>query len=323
MICVSHFEVSVVTPPDTRNAGDAVDLNSVPYAGGAGLNTEKLCLEGTREELLKEITDWINNVGENTPRIFWLHGPAGTGKSSIAHTIAHQFQQLERLGSCFCFDRNRLAERRHEKVFSTVAKDLANRDRLLRRQLAAVVHDNDALKNTTDILRQWKGLIVKPVVTLSEAIVGPIVIIIDALDKSGDTDSRRVLLRILNNTENRITDLPPNLRILLTSRPLQDIYAALNDGMHVRQKSMDNIPPNSTERDILCCVSIQLSQVNFGVPRREVFVSLAGSSGQVFEWARLACAYIMGDNNAGTGLEPHERFKAIITQSKTDRVPTT
>ena len=290
----------------------------MPYAGGAGLNTENLCLEGTREELLKEITDWINNVGEDTPRIFWLHGPAGTGKSPIAH----RFGELERLGSCFCFDRNRLAERRHERVFSTIAKDLANRDRLLRRQLAAIVHDNDALKNTTDTLQQWKELIAKPAVTLSEAIVGPIVIVIDALDESGDTASRRVLLRILGNaiTESRIIDLPPNLRILLTSRPLPDIHTAFNSKAHVRQKSMDTIPSESTNHDILRYVSDELSGVDFERPSQEVFASLAGSSGQIFEWARLACAYIRGDNT-GTVLEPQERFNAIIDHSKPDHVP--
>jgi len=294
----------------------------MPYAGGAGLNTEKLCLEGTREQILKEITDWINSVGEDTPRIFWLHGPAGTGKSSIAHTIAHQFGELERLGSCFCFDRNRLGERRHEKVFSTIAKDLTNRHGFLRGQLATIIHDNDALKNTTDIQQQWKELIAKPAMTLSEAIVGPIVVIIDALDESGDIDSRRVLLRILGNTitDSRVTDLPPNLRILLTSRPLPDIHKALSGGTHLRQRSMDTIPSESTEHDILRYVSDQLSEVDFEGPSQKVFASLAGSSGQIFEWARLACAYIRGDKNAGAGLEPHERFDAIITHSKTDRV---
>ena len=307
---------------DARNAGDAVDLNSMPYAGGASLNMEKLCLEGTRRELVKEVSDWINNIEKDAPRIFWLHGPAGTGKSSIAHTIAYQFQELERLGSCFCFDRSRLAERRHEKVFSTIAQDLANRDTSLRRQLTAVVHGNAALKNTIDILQQWKELITKPAKALSEAIMGPIVIIIDALDESGDADSRRVLLRILGDaiTESRVTDLPPNIRILLTSRPLPDIHAALSRGMHVRQKSMDSLPPDSTERDILRYVSNELSEVDFEIPSQEVFASLACSSGQIFEWARLACAYIRGDN-AGMVLEPQERFNAIIGHSKPDHVP--
>jgi len=297
-----------------------VDLNSMPYAGGAGLNKRKRCLEGTREELLKEISDWINDVENDTPRIFWLHGPAGTGKSSIAHTIAHRFLQLERLGSCFCFDRSRMAERRHEKIFGTIAKDLANRDRSLRRQLTAVVHDNDALKNTTDILQQWEELIMKPAKVLSETIVGPIVIIMDALDESGDTDSRRDLLHILGNTESHITDLPPNFRILLTSRPLPDIDAALNGGKHIRQKSMDTIPSELTKRDIFRYVSGQLSRVDFEIASQEVFASLAGSSGQIFEWARLACAYIRGENNAGTGLKPQERFNAILSLGETHPV---
>ena len=295
----------------------------MPYAGGAGLNKQKHCFEGTREELLKEISDWINDVEKDTPRIFWLHGPAGTGKSSIAHTIAYQFQQLERLGSCFCFDRSRTGERRHEKIFSTIAQDLANRDKSVHRQLTTIIHGNAALKNTTDILQQWEELIMKPTRALSEAIMGPIVIVVDALDESGDTDSRRVLLRILGNaiTENCITDLPPNLRILLTSRPLPDIYAAFNGGTHVRQKSMDSIPSESTRSDILRYVSDELSKVDFERSGQEVFASLARSSGQIFEWARLACAYIRGDNNAGIGLEPYERFDAVISaHSKKDHV---
>ena len=296
----------------------------MPYAGGASLNKQKLCLEGTREELLEEIVGWINNVEKDTPHIFWLHGPAGSGKSSIAHTIAHRFQQLERLGSCFCFDRSQMAERRHQKIFSTIAKDLANHDRLLRRQLAAIVHENGALKNMTDILQQWEELIMKPAMALSEEMMDPIVIIVDALDESGDTASRRVLLKILGNaiTESRITNLPPNLRIFLTSRPLPDIHKALSGGTHVRQKSMDSIPSESTKHDILRYVSEELSEVDFERPSQaEVFASLAGSSGQIFEWARLACAYIRGDNDTGTGLEPHERFNAITSHTKTDHVP--
>ena len=129
--------------------------------------------------------------------------------------------------------------------------------------------------------------------------MGPIVIIIDALDESGDTDSRRVLLRILGNTENRVTDPPPNLRILFTFRPLHDIYAALGGRTHIQKKSMDSLPPDSTQRDTPRHVSDQLSQVDFEIPSQEVFTSLTRSSGQIFEWARLACAYIRGDD-AGT-----------------------
>jgi len=145
--------------------------------------------------------------------------------------------------------------------------------------------------------------------------MGPIVIIVDALDESGDAASRRVLLKILGNAipEGRITNLPPNLRVLLTSRPLPDIHKALSDKTHIQQKSMDSISSGSTKHDILLYISDGLSEVDFDMPREEVFASLADSSGQIFEWARLACAHIRCKNGTGTGLEPQELLNAIIT----------
>jgi len=83
---------------------------------------------------------------------------------------------------------------------------------------------------------------------------------------------------------------------------------------------MDNILPHLTERDIVCYVSGQLSEVEFMISSTEVFPSLAISSGQIFEWARLACAYIRGDNNAGTGLKPEERLNAILSLGGTHPV---
>src|ERR1700724_3790349 len=149
----------------------------MPYAEGAGLNTQKLCLEGTRVGILKEIMNWIHDADGNAPRVFWLHGTAGSGKSAIAHTIADRFKALGRLGSFFCFDRNRAVDRRHEKIFATVAQDLAECDLQLRKALATAVHHKTSLRNTPDVLRQWKELIVQPAQAMSHAMVGPIVIV--------------------------------------------------------------------------------------------------------------------------------------------------
>ncbi|KAG2362066.1 hypothetical protein BDR07DRAFT_1074184 [Suillus spraguei] len=104
------------------------DLSGMTYADGAGLDTRKECLEGTRTEILSQITDWVSSAGDNTSRVLWLSGPAGKGKSAIAHTIAKWFEDVGGLGSCYCFDRQREADRRHEKIFSTVAQDLADRN---------------------------------------------------------------------------------------------------------------------------------------------------------------------------------------------------
>ena len=306
---------------DIHNAAEDLDLNSIPYVGGAGLDTRKICLEGTRHEILDEITTWINNTEDDTTRILWLHGEAGTGKSSIAHTIADRFKKLGRLGSCFCFDRNQIAEQRDKKIFTTIARDLADRDRQMRRELASVIHQDTSLKHTTDILQQWKELIMKPAKTFSETMAGPIVIVIDALDESGMAASRQHLLRLLAgklDDESLITKLPSHIRILLTSRPLPDITKALNGVKHVQSRSMFNIPPALTRRDIFCYVSHELSDLE-GIEIDDVSASLTSASDRLFEWARLACAYVKGDDAAGSSVQ--ERFEAVITHDRQHHVP--
>ena len=101
--------------------------NCLTCADRVGLNEAKKCLDGTRVEVLNEIVDWINDADAATPRVFWLYGQAGKGKSAIAHTIALQARNIGMLGSCFCFSRVRQHEQLHTKLFPTMARDLADR----------------------------------------------------------------------------------------------------------------------------------------------------------------------------------------------------
>jgi SpoVK/Ycf46/Vps4 family AAA+-type ATPase len=103
------------------------------YAEGAGLDTRKQCLSesGTCTEILSDITEWVNSTGDNVLHVLLLSGPAGKGKSAIAHAIAKWFEDVRGLGSGYSFDHQREADRCHEKIFSTVARYLADRDRHL------------------------------------------------------------------------------------------------------------------------------------------------------------------------------------------------
>ncbi|KAG2361228.1 hypothetical protein BDR07DRAFT_76617 [Suillus spraguei] len=131
-----------------HRTGETLDLSGMVYAEGAGLDTGKQCLPGTRTEIISEITDWVNSTGDDVQRVLWLSGPAGKGKSAIAHTIANLFNDVGGLGSCFCFDHQRDADHRHDKIFSTIARDLADRDPEMRRALAEAVKDASSLKTT-------------------------------------------------------------------------------------------------------------------------------------------------------------------------------
>ncbi|KAM6493687.1 hypothetical protein JOM56_010048, partial [Amanita muscaria] len=167
---------------DIRQLGDDQYLNRIEYAKGADLNTTKACLDGTRQEILREIIDWIDDTDPNVPHIRWLSGTAGTGKSAIAHAIAHYMKESGALGSCFCF--NKSFVNRYTKLFSTISRDLAIGDVWLKQALASVVARNPSVATTADVIQQWDNLIKKPLSAIwGDTSVGRLVIVIDALDE--------------------------------------------------------------------------------------------------------------------------------------------
>ncbi|KAG2113852.1 uncharacterized protein F5147DRAFT_787911 [Suillus discolor] len=295
-------------------AGDTLDLGDIAYANGAGLNTKKQCLPGMRKEILSQITDWINDSGDAAKRVMWLSGPAGKGKSAIAHTIADWFEETGGLGSCFCFDRHGEADRRHEKIFSTIARDLADRDPGMKRALANAVKNATSLKNTKDIIQQWRKLLMEPLKKFPGSCVGPVLIVIDALDESGGVETRQDLLRILAGRLQdkglpQITELPSNFRILVTSRPLHDIEKEFEGADHILRLSMDEIRAEVAELDIRAFVSDKLQGLpNFG---RKQFANLAAKADGLFEWARLACEYIKEDL---PGINRRSRFETVVNR---------
>ena len=187
-------------PCGLQQIREDLSLNFLSCAGRVGLNQEKKCLDGTRTQILNEVVDWMNNTDDSTPRIFWLHGQAGKGKSAIAHTIALQAKNLGMLGSCFCFTRVRQHEGLHTKLFPTIARGLADRDLRLRPLLANVVNNDHSLMDTADITEQWEKLIVEPLACVEASSTGNVVVVIDALDESGAEGTRaRILVALAEN----------------------------------------------------------------------------------------------------------------------------
>jgi hypothetical protein len=81
-------------------------LSFLPIATDAPFNAlvhqfEPICLQQTRTELLDDIAQWID--GHDTPCVFWLNGMAGTGKSTVARTVARTCHEKGMLGPASSF----------------------------------------------------------------------------------------------------------------------------------------------------------------------------------------------------------------------------
>ncbi|KAF2809508.1 uncharacterized protein BDZ99DRAFT_498848 [Mytilinidion resinicola] len=75
-------------------------LHRLPRAEGAAFDSnrlqhEPLCLKDTRASMLRLIYEWSETP--HGQHVFWLSGMAGTGKSTIARTVARRFSERGQL----------------------------------------------------------------------------------------------------------------------------------------------------------------------------------------------------------------------------------
>jgi NACHT domain len=245
---------------------------------------------GTRVAFLDFIINWVNNPASERGLV--LFGQAGTGKSSIAHEIARLFDKMHRLTSSFIFLRREQSIRKAYHFFTTLARDLADRYLSFKIALGKVVKDNTALRiGTRDYHTLFESLILEPLKDLH--IVGPILVVIDALDESGDTTSRIGLHAFLAKN---LIRLPSNFRVVITSRPEHAIVSALVEAQSVKIKYMDDTElAMGTHGDILAFFQQRLPSNE----SRHYVEALAVKAEGLFQWAAVASQLI---------LDPPERF---------------
>src|ERR1700755_56030 len=119
-------------------------IREIPYGFNSRFSQDKGCLKGTRTAFLDFIINWVNDP--TSERALVLFGQAGTGKSSIAHEIARLFHKMHRLTSSFIFLRREQSVRKAYHLFTTLARDLADRYLSFKIALGNVVKDNTALR---------------------------------------------------------------------------------------------------------------------------------------------------------------------------------
>src|SRR6266702_3147675 len=258
-------------------------IREIPYGTGSRFTRDKGCLTGTRTAFLDFIANWVNYPASE--RSFVLFGQAGTGKSCIAHEIARRFDKMHRLTSSFIFLRKEQFRPYH--LFTTLVRDLSDRYPSFKTALGRVVKDNSSLRvGTRDYRTLFESLILKPLKDLH--IVGHILVVIDALDESGDVTGGNGLHTFLVKA---VSKLPSNFRVLITSRPEHDIKSAfIGDGSASIKIKYMNDPElaATTHNDILVFLQERLPSYEFKMYGDTLAIRAEG----LFQWAAVACGYI-------------------------------
>ncbi|TDL16173.1 hypothetical protein BD410DRAFT_889978, partial [Rickenella mellea] len=181
---------------------------------------EHACLAGTRTSLLKTIDEWTTS----SDSVYWLTGPAGAGKSTIAATVALRAAEKGILGGSFFLHRDFSEQRNAHLVVNSLAFELAQFDSQIAKGIRKVLTRYPDLPSSLSLQKKFLGLIIEPIkdASISQEFILLVIDDLDALDDGKATYStlRQDFLSCLANLE---SDLPSTLKIFLTSRPEIDI----------------------------------------------------------------------------------------------------
>jgi hypothetical protein len=97
-----------------------------------------------------------------------------------------------------------------------LARELSDRHATFNFALGRVVKDDPSLRSSRDYRTLFERLLLERLRNLNQPLPGPILIVIDSLDESGDAVGKNGLHTF---HARRFVDLPLALRILVTSRP--------------------------------------------------------------------------------------------------------
>ena len=278
---------------------------------------EPYCIPNTRVELLCQLKEW-SLTGDEC--IFWLSGMAGTGKSTIARTIADSFSNDGHLGGSFFFSKGG-GDLAHANMFiGTLAYQLATVSASLKRLIC------DTIAEQTNIIHQglrnqWKAFISQPLLELGSTVSRPVtlVFVIDALDECDrDDDIKQILQLFIEMKDLNMV----RFRVLVTSRRETAIRLGFRNMPEIIHKdlTLHDIPRPVVEHDIGVFLRHELGEIRkerrlaINWPDEREIGLLVQKSDCLFIYAATICRFIKDPTE-----DPKERLLSILQDSITDK----
>jgi hypothetical protein len=285
-------------------------LRSLPWAGGALFNArdrpdDAHCLEGTRVDILAQVMSWAATAPDGRCRMYWLSGLAGTGKSTIARTIACRCADRQRLGATFFFARGGDADLASARKFvATVAAHLAGAAPALKPLIAAAVRASPDVAALA-LQDQWARLVLEPLAKLADRRRRqqifrkrqPLLQVIDVLDECDNDSDAAAVLGLLASAV-KVKELW--LCVFLTSRPESPVRYGFESIAAARRQHMvlHKVEPPIVNQDIYVYMAVNLRRLGKEVlgdpswPSEESLQRLVKLAGGLFLWAVSAHRHI-------------------------------
>ncbi|KAJ7744858.1 hypothetical protein B0H16DRAFT_984576 [Mycena metata] len=207
-------------------AGDAFHDSAERYP-------QPRCHPNTRLRMLDMLGNWAHGNGlpknwitedydpssqdpefcEDQGRFLWLHGPAGSGKSAIAQSFCQKLRAEGLLGGSFFFKRGNPSRGNGNKLFPTIAYQLATLFPSFNRFISQRMESDPAIVDRS-LVTQLQSLIVEPCQNSTPP--QPVIIVIDGLD---ECEGHNIQQAILQSIAHVMHEEHISLRFFVTSRP--------------------------------------------------------------------------------------------------------
>ncbi|TFK48382.1 hypothetical protein OE88DRAFT_1810293 [Heliocybe sulcata] len=291
-------------------------LQPHPQDGSA----DSRCLGGTRTEYINDILQWFSRDDNS---VLWLTGPLGSGKTTLAFSIADHVSNIGprgRLGAFILFRRDgALGMRDARRFVTTLAYKLAEFDDRIGDGVAKAVGNIPDLQILSPH-QQFQRLVVEPLMSVNGLKDGgPLMVLVDALDECTQGQARELLLKDVISK-----GFGPSLsfiRFILTSRPTPDISEVLlsprNNGI-IRPLWID-VNTEQAARDIRLYFQTKIAEISGRLRSTElseddILQQLTARAGGLFIWASLTYEFIR--------VRPDEHIKLVLGDA-THTVPDT
>jgi len=269
----------------------------------------KGCLKGTRGAVLNAIELWARDFGRSP--VYWLNGLAGTGKSTIAKTIADRLFADGQLGASFFCSRDFEDRSNLTLIFPTLAIQLARKYTKFRSTLVPLIQRDPGI-GSESLYSQMNKLIVQP---LSRTGISA-VIVIDALDECKDEESASAILSVLGRLASKI----PRVKFFLTGRPEPRISKGFRLPLLAKITDMfvlHGIKPDQVNSDIRLFFKDSLSELAHDPdglddwPTEKDLDRLCEQAAGLFVYAAATVGFV-GDDK----WDPRERLSDVLELQK-------
>jgi hypothetical protein len=260
-----------------------------------------------------------------------LNGLAGTGKSTIARTVARRFFDQNRLGASFFFSRGDGDAGHARKFFTSIAVQLATKSPSLEHYVREAVekHRDIAGQSLHD---QWRQLVLQPLSKLDGKFFrSSLLLVVDALDECGSGEDIRAIVRLLAEARSLKT---VSLRIFLTSRPEIPIRYGLSQIRDTEHHDfiLHDISQEIIDGDITIFLEHNLKTIRqerglaSDWPGKQSVRHLVKKAGGLFIWAATTCRFIREGRQLATrrlSLILDDNSPATAPEKQLDEIYTT